>query len=149
MTRYFPARVSKSGAGYVIEFPDLPGCASQGVSLHELSHRAGALLAAHLDHLRDTGSAVPEPSSLEQLEAAIDLDGTRYLLVAAQQGSQSSRVEVSLPDDLLRAIDALGSDRASFIAVATRRAIDAIARPRPNAVRRRRSTRVVAAAAMH
>lgn len=149
MTRYFPARVSKSGAGYVIEFPDLPGCKSRGESLHDLSHRAGALLAAHLDHLRDSGGAVPEPSSIAQLEAALDLDGTRYLLVAAQQGGQSSRVEVSLPDDLLRAIDALGSDRASFIAVATRRAIDAIARPRANVARRRRAPRVVAAAAMH
>ncbi|SMF70348.1 type II toxin-antitoxin system HicB family antitoxin [Allosphingosinicella indica] len=149
MTRYFPARVTRSGAGYVIAFPDLPGCESQGVSFHDLSHRAGALLAAHLDALRDAGGLVPEPSSIKALEDAIDREGTSYLLVAAQQAGQSSRVEVSLPDDLLRAIDALGTDRASFIAVATRRAIDAIARPRANVVRRRRSTRVVAAAAMH
>lgn len=49
--------------GYLIEYPDLPGCMSDGQTIEEaITHGADAL-GAWIDTAKSLGRAVPKPSS--------------------------------------------------------------------------------------
>lgn len=61
----YPAIIHDDEDGYWIEFPDLPGCNSDGESIAELMANASEALGAYVAYLMDDGQSVPEASKLE------------------------------------------------------------------------------------
>ena len=49
--------------GYIAEFPDLPGCYTQGDDLHEVIYMAETALTEWLEYLSDKNIAIPQPST--------------------------------------------------------------------------------------
>lgn len=68
-TFIFPA-VFEAGESqaYVVSFPDLPGCFTQGGSLEEAMRMAKEALELHLYSLEDEGDAIPEPTPPENVK---------------------------------------------------------------------------------
>lgn len=63
----YPAIIHDDEDGYWIEFPDLPGCNSDGESIAELMANASEALGAYVAYLMDDGQSVPEASKLENV----------------------------------------------------------------------------------
>jgi antitoxin HicB len=61
MIRY-QAKLHKEGSGYWVEFPDLPGCFTQGDSREEALEHAREALSLWLEDARDPQWEIPEPT---------------------------------------------------------------------------------------
>lgn len=76
--RIYPAKFHKEEKGYWVEFPDLPGCFTQGETLEEAYDMAKEALALWLD-----GAIPAAPSAVER----IAIEGSdRVMLVEADSG---------------------------------------------------------------
>jgi len=49
------------GGGYLVEFPDLPGCMADGDTLEEALRNAEDAMRCWLEAAREAGRPVPEP----------------------------------------------------------------------------------------
>jgi len=127
--RHYIALIHKDAdSDYGVSFPDLPGCITAGVDLDEARAMAAEALALHLEGLAADGEAIPEPSSLEAIMAERENRDAVAILVPAPAGApRIVRVNITLPEDALREIDAFaeehGLTRSGFLAAAARRAI--------------------------
>jgi len=123
--------------GYVVTFPDLPGCVTQGNTFAEAFAMAQEALEGFLDVLAQDGDTLPAPSGFEAARAKAEEDGERLhpdaimqAVPAPQQGSPV-RVNVSLAPHVLARIDRIrkaeGMSRSGFLAAAARHYINEIA----------------------
>jgi antitoxin HicB len=65
MTADYPAILrplsAEEGGGYLIEYPDLPGCMSDGETAEEALHNGQDALQAYLKDLQASGESIPMP----------------------------------------------------------------------------------------
>jgi predicted RNase H-like HicB family nuclease len=113
-------------SAYGVSFPDFPGCISAGSTLDEARSMAQEALAFHIEGMIQDGDPIPEPSSLEQIMAdAENRDGVATLIPAPVEPSPVVRVNITLPQSDLEAIDqfaeANGYSRSGFLNVAAKR----------------------------
>jgi antitoxin HicB len=57
---------TEEGGGYLIEFPDLPGCMSDGESIEEAVQNGGDAAACWIAAAKEIGREIPMPGSLEK-----------------------------------------------------------------------------------
>ena len=64
---YFAAfyRAKEKKGGFVVTFPDFPGCYTQGNTFREAVNAAQEALAGFLEVLRKDGDTIPEPSDFQ------------------------------------------------------------------------------------
>lgn len=55
--------IEKTGTGYSAYSPDLPGCASTGVTYEEVEKNMREAIEFHLDGLKSEGYEIPQPST--------------------------------------------------------------------------------------
>ncbi len=104
-----------------VAFPDLPGCVTAGRTLDEARRMAAEALSLHLAGMAEDGEAIPEPSSLDEIMFdAENQDAIAVLVDAPSRQPRSIRVNVMLPEDLLRDIDRASPNRSRFLAEAAR-----------------------------
>ncbi len=117
---YFPAIVEAGDEpGYSVFFPDLPGLASAGDTVQEAARNAEVALRGHLELMAEEGLAIPEPSELDRIERDPDVrEVARILVRGSVPSDRVLRVNVTLPEDLVRRIDAVTSNRSRFLAEA-------------------------------
>ena len=111
------------GSDYGVSFPDFPGVISAGTDLDDARQMASEALAFHLEGLVEDGADIPEPSSLENIMADADnRKGVAILVGVRMETKKAVRVNVTLPEDVLRQIDRFaeskGLTRSGFIALA-------------------------------
>ena len=129
--RQYVALIHKdSGSDFGVSLPDLPGCVTAGATLDEARDMASEALAFHIEGLTEDDEAIPEPPTLEAIMAdAVNRDGVAILVAAPEPIAKSIRVNVTLPEDVLQAIDrhaeAHGMTRSGFLASAAKRALAA------------------------
>jgi predicted RNase H-like HicB family nuclease len=127
--RHYIALIHKDAdSDYGVSFPDLPGCVTAGSDLDEARAMAAEALALHLEGLAADRIAIPEPSSLDAIMAdALNRDGVAILVPAPQGVAKAVRVNITLPEDTLKAIDQYaeqhGFTRSGFLVAAARRAM--------------------------
>jgi predicted RNase H-like HicB family nuclease len=112
--------------------PDLPGCFSAGDSLEEALTNAREAILLHLEGLLDEKRPLAMPSDLATLSRKRAYRGWTWALVdvnLAELGDKAARINITLPQRILRAIDAharrCGETRSGFLA---RAAVDAMHR---------------------
>ena len=122
--RYFPAIIEKSSDGYGVFFPDLPGCTSAGATVQEAALNAEEALQAHINLSVEHGDAIPEPSTLGQIAVDPDVVEAARVLVRADPPGRTVRVNITMPEDLLAAVDRYavrtGYSRSGLLAQAVR-----------------------------
>ena len=121
----YPAVVERSREGFSVFFPDLPGCTSAGVTVHDAALNAEEALAGHLLVSAEHGDTVPDPSPLDALEVDPDVEEVARLLVRAERPGRSVRLNITLDEGLVAAIDRVAKNRSGFLAEAARRALAA------------------------
>jgi len=117
-----------SGSDYGVSFPDFPGCVTAGVTLDEARAFAQQALALHIEGMVEDRDAIPEPSSLETIMTDPDnREAVAVLVPVSTPTAKAMRVNITLPEDALRAIDRYaeshGLTRSGFLADAARKAM--------------------------
>ena len=111
------------GSAYGVQFPDLPGCFSAGETLDEAIANASEALAFHIEGLLDAGEKIPTPLDLEHHATHPEFTGMIWAVVTVDLASlsgKSERLNISLPERVLRRIDAAaeknGESRSGYLA---------------------------------
>lgn len=128
--RYYIGIIHKDDeSDFGISFPDFPGCVSAGADLSELAAMGEEALRGHVELMVSEGIAIPEPSSMDEVMQDPDnRSGTPVLVPAPQVSAKAVRVNITLPEDALREIDAYaeaqGFTRSGFLLKAARRVLE-------------------------
>lgn len=111
----------KTAFGVVV--PDLPGCFSAGDTLDEAYENAVEAIELWIETALDTGMGIPAMGNLSRHQQDTDLTGWLWGFVEvdlARLDDKTERVNVTLPQRVLRAIDAharrQGETRSGFLA---------------------------------
>jgi len=112
MRQYIGLIHKDAGTDYGVSFPDLPGCVTAGVDLDEARRMAEEALALHLEGMEADGGPIPEPSSLEAImRDRENRDGVAILVPAPARTAKAVRVNVTVPEDDLEAIDRYAAEQ--------------------------------------
>ncbi len=128
MRNYIGLIHKDADSDFGVSFPDFPGVVTAGTDLDDARRLAEEALAFHVEGLVEDGEAVPEPSSLDTVMADPDnRKGVAILVSLKGESRKSVRINVTLSEDVLNAIDAYaesqGLTRSGFLARAARREI--------------------------
>ncbi|MGM4914837.1 type II toxin-antitoxin system HicB family antitoxin [Rhizobium sp. 768_B6_N1_8] len=128
MRNYIGLIHKDADSDFGVSFPDFPGVVTAGTDLDDARRLAEEALAFHVEGLVEDGEAVPEPSSLDAVMADPDnRNGVAILVSLKGESRKSVRINVTLSEDVLNAIDAYaesqGLTRSGFLARAARREI--------------------------
>jgi predicted RNase H-like HicB family nuclease len=119
----YPAIVERAGKGYSVFFPDLPGCTSAGATVDEAVLNAEEALCGHLLVSARYGDDVAAPNAIDAFERDPEADEVARILVRAEKPGKAVRVQITLDEGLLAAIDRVARNRSGFLADAARKAL--------------------------
>ena len=108
--RYFPAQIEFENGWYGVWFVDLPGCVSAGKSIAEAIGGAHEALALHVAGMIEDDQKLPAPSepTLEEGSVAVSMIGVTL-------PGRKKRVNVTIDEGVLAAIDAVSDNRSEFL----------------------------------
>lgn len=128
----YPIAIESGDAGhaYGVVVPDLPGCFSAGDTLDEALTNAQEAILLHIEGLLDDGKPIPKASEIDRLRRKREYRNWTWAIVdvdMSQLGDKAARINITLPQRILRAVDAHarqhGETRSGFLA---RAALDAM-----------------------
>ena len=114
--RHYPAQVEEENGSYGVWFEDFPGCVSAGRSIREALVGAEEALALHISGMVEDGEAIPAPSEARSQDGSVAV-----ALVPATMPGKKKRVNVTLDENVLAAIDAVANNRSDFLERAARK----------------------------
>jgi predicted RNase H-like HicB family nuclease len=121
MAAYIALLRKDPNSDYGVDFPDFPGCITAGRTLEEARRMATEALAFHIDGLRQDGQPVPPPSSMDAIMAdRHNRNSVAFLVDVPSAARRAVRINVSLPEDVVRSIDRVATNRSRFLADAAR-----------------------------
>lgn len=126
MTAYIALIHKDADSDFGVSFPDFPGCVTAGTTLDDARAMALEALSLHIEGMIEDGEAIPEPSPFETVMAERDnRDAVALFVVPRPASPKAVRINVTLPEDVLSAVDeyveAHGLTRSGFLARAARR----------------------------
>lgn len=121
----YPAIVERAGEGYSVFFPDLPGCVSAGATMDEAVINAEEALSGHMLVSARHGEELPDPTPLDRIELDSDVKEVARILVRAERPGKAVRLNITLDEGLVAAIDRVARNRSGFLADAARAALAA------------------------
>lgn len=119
-TVIYPAIVERAAEGYSVFFPDLPGCTSAGPTIQDAALNAEEALAGHLLVSAQYGDDVADATPLDQVMSDPDIEEAARILVRAERPGKSVRLNITLDEGLVAAIDRVAKNRSGFLAEAAR-----------------------------
>lgn len=102
MKLVYPAIFEKSDDGYTVEFPDLPGCVTQGRTLEEAMAMATDAASGWVLVAMEDGDAIPTPSKQANISGRGDNVFCNFVLLdmdkyAKQYGEKSVKKNCTIP----------------------------------------------------
>jgi predicted RNase H-like HicB family nuclease len=119
-TVFYPAVIERAGSCFSVFFPDLPGCTSAGATVTDAALGAEQALAGHIVETVRYGEDLPAPSSIDMLEHDPDVDEVARVLVRVELPGKAVRLNITLDEALVAAIDKVARNRSGFLADAAR-----------------------------
>jgi predicted RNase H-like HicB family nuclease len=124
MTSYIGLIRKDADSDFGVDFPDFPGCVSAGATLDEARRMAQEALELHVNGMVEDGEELPAPSSLEAIMADPENgDAVAFLVTLREPADRTVRVNITLPERLLRRIDERATNRSAFLARAAEKAL--------------------------
>lgn len=121
MSNYIAVVHKDPDSDYGVSFPDFPGCITAGSTIDEAKDMAHEALSLHTKGMLEDGDKIPDPSSLENIMGdSENADAIAFLMVTIPDPKPKTvRVNITVPEDTLRRIDATakkrGMSRSSFL----------------------------------
>jgi predicted RNase H-like HicB family nuclease len=124
MTTYIALLRKDADSEYGVDFPDFPGCVTAGATLEEARVMAAEALALHIEGMLEDREEIPQPSPLDVIMNDNDnSDAVAFLVDVPVEASRAVRVNITIPEDLLKQIDQATNNRSKFLANAARAAL--------------------------
>ena len=124
MTSYIGLIRKDTDSDFGVDFPDFPGCISAGTTLDEARRMAQEALELHVGGMIEDGEALPVGSSLETIMADPEnADAVAFVVTVPDAADRTVRVNITLPERLLRHIDERAKNRSAFLARAAEKAL--------------------------
>jgi predicted RNase H-like HicB family nuclease len=121
MTSYIALLFKDLDSDYGVAFPDFPGCITAGRTQDEARRMAAEVLAFHVSGMRTGGEPIPEPSTLDTIMADPEnREAFGFIVEVPDPPGRAQRINVTLPEDLIKAIDRTSKNRSRFLAEAAR-----------------------------
>ncbi len=117
----YTAVVERGPEGFGVFFPEVPGCVSAGSTEKEVFANAEEALTGHLAELLSGGD--PLPDRLDNIPADPDVEEYCRILVRVELPGKAVRLNITMDEGLVAAIDRVASNRSSFLADAARTAL--------------------------
>ena len=125
MAEYIALLHKDADSDYGVSFPDFPGCVTAGKSLDEARRLAAEALAFHIEGMIEDGQAIPAPCPLDDaMKDRDNRDAVAFIVTVPDVGERVVRVNVTLPESLLKRIDERTTNRSGFLAKAAGWMID-------------------------
>ncbi|MDH6267146.1 putative RNase H-like HicB family nuclease [Rhizobium sp. SG_E_25_P2] len=105
MTNYVALIHKDADSDFGVSFPDFPGCVTAGSSLEAARSMAEEALCLQNESLLEDGDGVPPPSSLDEIMEQVEHRNAVAVLIAAKDQEKAIRVNITIPERYLRAID--------------------------------------------
>ena len=126
MQNYIGLIHKDADSDFGVSFPDFPGVVTAGTDLDDARRMAEEALALHVEGMIEDGEAIPEPSSLEAIMSdPAHRESVAVLIPLKSAAKKAVRLNITLPEDVLREIDAYaeahGLTRSGFLAQAALR----------------------------
>jgi predicted RNase H-like HicB family nuclease len=115
------AIVERGKDGFGIFFPDVPGCVSAGRTEQEAFANAEEALSGHLAEMLLGGEGLPQRS--DDIPSDPEVDEYCRILVRVELPGKAVRLNITMDEGLVAAIDRVASNRSSFLADAARAAL--------------------------
>lgn len=139
MTYYVALIHKEPKSDFGVSFPDFPGCATAGSTVQKAMEMAREALAGHIEAMIDEGLAIPRPSDVDAIvKKRENRGGVAAMVPAPDTDDRVLRLNVTLPANLVRAIDERTGNRSRFLAQA---AAKQLAAPGPSRKSRQRLLR--------
>ena len=129
MANYIAVVHKDPKSDFGVSFPDIPGCVTAGSTIDEAKDMAHDALSLHIKGMLEDGDKIPVPSKLEDIMDDPDYSDAAAILVVSvsEVKPRSIRVNITVPEDMLRKIDSVakkrGMSRSSFLVHAAQNAI--------------------------
>ena len=129
MGNYIAVVHKEPKSDFGVSFPDFPGCITAGSSIDEAKDMAHDALSLHIKGMLEDGENIPTPSKLEDIMDDPDYSDAAAILVVSVSAEKprSVRVNITVPEDMLRKIDTVakkrGMSRSSFLVHAAQNAM--------------------------
>ena len=122
-TACYTAILEKTRTGFGVYFPDVPGCVSAGRTERETLENAEEALSFHFEETARAGEPIPEPSA----EVPHDPEVEEYCraLVRVELPGKAVRLNITMDEGLVAAIDRVAKNRSRFLSDAARAALAA------------------------
>ena len=130
MANYIAVVHKDPKSDFGVSFPDFPGCITAGSTIDEAKDMAHDALSLHIKGMLEDGDSIPAPSKLEDIMDDPDNSDAAAIIVVSVSDvkPRSVRVNITVPEDMLRKIDSVakkrGMSRSSFLVHAAQNAID-------------------------
>ncbi len=126
MQHYIGLIHKDADSDFGVSFPDFPGVVTAGTDLDDARRMAEEALVLHVEGMIEDGEAIPEPSSLEAIMSdPAHREAVAVLIPLKSAAKKAVRLNITLPEDVLREIDAYaeahGLTRSGFLAQAALR----------------------------
>lgn len=127
MTHYVALIHKDTSSDFGVSFPDFPGCVTAGQTLDQARLMAEEALALHIEGMIEDNEVIPPPSALDEImKVRENMDAVAFL-VDAKIPERAIRINVSIPEKELKAIDAYaqshGLSRSGLLLKAAKLAI--------------------------
>jgi predicted RNase H-like HicB family nuclease len=126
MTAYVALLRKQPDSDFGVDFPDFPGCITAGETLEDARRMAAEALQLHIEGMIEDGDPIPAPSRLDEIMMDPDHRDGVAVLIDSVVRRPAVRVNVSLPPELLEAIDRVSQNRSRFLADAAREKLDGV-----------------------
>ena len=120
-TAQFTGIVERTATGFSVFFPDVPGCVSAGRTEEEVFANAEEALSGHLSEMVRAGDDLPQRS--DDIPPDPEVDEYCRILVRVELPGKAVRLNITMDEGLVAAIDRVADNRSSFLADAARQAL--------------------------
>jgi predicted RNase H-like HicB family nuclease len=131
MAEYIALIHKEPDTGFGASFPDFPGAITVAATLEDLRSQAEEALAFHIEGMQEDGDEIPGPSPLDLIAMSDEYKDAAAVLVikAPETASPSVRINVTIPDQMLKRIDRYaakqGLTRSGFLVRAAKKEMEA------------------------
>jgi predicted RNase H-like HicB family nuclease len=131
MAEYIALIHKEPDTGFGASFPDFPGAITVAATLEDLRSQAEEALALHIEGMQEDGNEIPGPSPLDLVAMSDEYKDAAAVLVikAPETASPSVRINVTIPDQMLKRIDRYaakqGLTRSGFLVRAAKKEMEA------------------------
>ena len=129
MANYIAIIHKNPESDFGVSFPDFPGCVTAGSSIDEAKDMAQDAISLHIKGMLEDGESIPAPSKLEDVMEDPDYSDAAAIIIVTVSDAKprSVRVNITVPEDMLRKIDLMakkkGMSRSAFLVRAAKSAI--------------------------